>query len=357
MEWPENLKKNIKKCSKCGLCQSVCPIYKITGNECAVSKGKFVMLEGVIKSELKLNKTIDKYLNMCSLCAKCKDFCPSKINPPAIFNNFKYIYAKNSFLHKILFKIQDEKIFNTLLNFTHFFTSKFYHTKSIKNSGKLKLLYFRGCADKINPKNEISLKNLLSKHKNIELIEKDFDCCGVPFLSSGNLERFDRAKARNLEIINSTSHDFVITNCASCEDNLKAYSEKINVISVSKFLTDFKYKFESENKLRVTFHKPCHFHDYENVKKLLLNIKNIEYVEMDDFDECCGFCGEFSLKNWKISKALMKMKAQNAINSKADVILTLCPACETGIKIGGFLLGKNLKIMNITDFLNGLKLI
>lgn len=45
----EDFKEDINKCSKCGLCQSVCPVYKITGNDCAVSRGKFVMLDGVLK--------------------------------------------------------------------------------------------------------------------------------------------------------------------------------------------------------------------------------------------------------------------------------------------------------------------
>ena len=40
----KDFEKEINKCSKCGLCQSSCPVYHATGNECAVSKGKFVLL-------------------------------------------------------------------------------------------------------------------------------------------------------------------------------------------------------------------------------------------------------------------------------------------------------------------------
>ena len=38
--------------------------------------------------------------------------------------------------------------------------------------------------------------------KAFELIEKDFGCCGLPFLSSGNLERFEEAKEHNLKLLN-----------------------------------------------------------------------------------------------------------------------------------------------------------
>ena len=73
-----DFKDEISKCSKCGLCQSVCPIYKLTGNDCAVSRGKFVMLDGVLKGDLKLNKNINKYLDLCLKCDKCSNFCPKK---------------------------------------------------------------------------------------------------------------------------------------------------------------------------------------------------------------------------------------------------------------------------------------
>ena len=76
----EDYAGDINKCSKCGLCQSVCPVYKETGNDCAVSRGKFVMLDGVLKGDLKLNKNINKYLDLCLKCGKCSDFCPSGID-------------------------------------------------------------------------------------------------------------------------------------------------------------------------------------------------------------------------------------------------------------------------------------
>ena len=58
MRYLSDCKEDIHSCSKCGLCQSVCPIYKITGNDCTVSRGHFIMLNGLIKGDLKMSKTI-----------------------------------------------------------------------------------------------------------------------------------------------------------------------------------------------------------------------------------------------------------------------------------------------------------
>ena len=60
MQKLDSFNDDINKCSKCGLCQSVCPVYKVTGNDCAVSRGKFIMLKGILNGDLKLNKIINK---------------------------------------------------------------------------------------------------------------------------------------------------------------------------------------------------------------------------------------------------------------------------------------------------------
>ena len=184
----------IDKCSKCGKCQEVCPIYKLTGNDCAVSRGKFVMLKGVLKGDLKLSKTINKYLDMCLKCGKCKDFCPSDIDVCEIFSTAKSEYVKDTLYGKITRFLQSKKVFNRLI-------SKF--SKKIvplENKGATKLLYFKGCANAIYPKSEIAMKKVLSNF-DVELVEKDFDCCGIPFLSSGNIERYEEAKKYNMRYL------------------------------------------------------------------------------------------------------------------------------------------------------------
>ena len=62
----EEYKDILHKCSKCGLCQNVCPIFKETQNECNLIRGIIIMLRGVIKGELKL-KEVEKYLENISL--------------------------------------------------------------------------------------------------------------------------------------------------------------------------------------------------------------------------------------------------------------------------------------------------
>ena len=88
---------------------------------------------------------------------------------------------------------------------------------------------------------------------------------------------------------------------------------------------------------------------------MLEQSENIEYIEMPDYDECCGFSGQFAITNRKLSKELSRNKIKNALSVKPDVILTACPACllglQQGIMVNGDILKRHPKIMNITDFL------
>lgn len=384
----EDFKEEINKCSKCGLCQSVCPIYKLTGNDCAVSRGKFVMLDGVLKGDLKLNRNINKYLDLCLKCDKCSNFCPSSIDVCKILETAKYNYEKNTLWGKFIFFLESKYVFGNLLKLfkiiinshplrveKQLIASEASNRDVGAEANKLKLLYFKGCVNNIFPQTDKFLHKLFD-NSDVEIIEKDFDCCGLPFLSSGNLERFEEVKKHNLELMNC-DFDYILTDCASCESTLKWYfqptrndvgqesptydlslraNEKSvaipSFISLGELIANQNIKFKFEKPIKVTFHKPCHLENDDFLLKVIENCENVEYVKMKDYDECCGFSGEFAIKNHKISMQISKQKAQNAINTGADYVITTCPACVLGLKQGMLGIKKSPKVLSLSDFLN-----
>lgn len=384
----EDFKEEINKCSKCGLCQSVCPIYKLTGNDCAVSRGKFVMLDGVLKGDLKLNRNINKYLDLCLKCDKCSNFCPSSIDVCKILETAKYNYEKNTLWGKFIFFLESKYVFGNLLKLfkiiinspplreeKQLITSEASNRDVGAKANKLKLLYFKGCVNNIFPQTDKFLHKLFD-NSDVEIIEKDFDCCGLPFLSSGNLERFEEVKKHNLELMNC-DFDYILTDCASCESTLKSYFQSTknddgqenptcdlslrtsernvaipSFISLGKLIANQNIKFKFEKPIKVTFHKPCHLENDDFWLKIIENCENVEYVKMKDYDECCGFSGEFAIKNHKISMQISKQKAQNAINTGSDYVITTCPACVLGLKQGMLGIKKSPKVLSLSDFLN-----
>lgn len=387
-------KEEIHKCSKCGLCQSVCPVYEQTGNDCSVSRGKFIMLNGIIKGDLKLNKNVNKYLDMCLKCNACKDFCPSDIDARKIFLTAKSEYFQACPSSNFIRAFQSKFVFNFVLNMTKIATTvyrffkldklvrKFYpilspkciigkkvilanefislngKEKSEKEKGatpstiqpfnhSTKIIYFKGCVNEyINPRTKNAAEKVLNL-MGIEVLDTKFDCCGVPFLSSGNTKQFVKQAQFHINQI-PDDLDYFVTDCASCQNAFAEYKnyiedekllEKLDriiekSININEFIVKNAKSFEFDEKTTFTFHKPCHLENMDFIQEFLTKSKNVEYIEMNDFDKCCGFSGEFAIKNPKLSEQISAQKAKNAVATNADYILTSCPACVLGLTQG-----------------------
>ena len=90
--------------------------------------------------------------------------------------------------------------------------------------------------------------------------------------------------------------------------------------------------------MKVTYHDSCHLKRSLKVSKeqreLLKNTKGVEFVEMNDCDNCCGFGGSYSLLYPEISAPILEKKIQNIKESGADVVALDCPGCLMQIKGG-----------------------
>ncbi len=337
MKQLKDFKNDIHSCSKCGLCQSVCPVYKVTGNDCTVSRGHFIMLKGLIKGEIKMSKKLNRYLDLCLKCGACSRFCPSGIDVVDIIAAAKAEYFKSSLKQKVLSFIQKRIIFGAFVDFINLFTPK---AKS-KTFDK-KVLYFGGCSAKINGDKAV-VKILNSA--GIEVINPSFSCCGISLFTRGDLEGFNQSIENFVKTLKQYNIKDIVTTCASCEKSLKDYSRWTESEETKNFLKDIKvrniYEYIKENDLklvlkqpaRVTFHKPCNIDNYDDIKWLLNNTENLEYVEMNDYDKCCGLNGISRFSEYKIMTEIFNSKRKNILKTNTKYVLTSCLGCEISLKL------------------------
>lgn len=320
-------KEEIHSCSKCGLCQSVCPIYKITGNDCTVSRGHFIMLKGLIKGDLKMSKTINRYLDLCLKCNACSKFCPSGIDVVDIIASAKAEYFKIDKLEKI-----KSKLLKLGLNSLNILSIFIPHKKSIKSEKKV--IYFGGCGSKLEGNSHI-IKILNSM--NIEVITPKFDCCGFPFFVNGDLDNFKACMDKFYSVLKQYGDYDIVTNCATCEKTLKSYTKwggkEIRVRNIFEYIRENNLKLELKKQVKVTYHKPCTLENFEDVEWILNNTKNLEYIEMNNYDKCCGFEGILNYKEHKTMSHLFKEKRENIKNTKANIVLTSCLACKSALTL------------------------
>ena len=224
----------------------------------------------------------------------------------------------------------------------------------------MKALYFDGCFNKyINPETENAVKSILFGC-DIQLVKKNFECCGVSFLNDGNLAEFQKIIQKNLSVIDC-EYDYILTDCASCQYVLSQYkdfcsdglalevsSKLINVLDLIQNI-----KFSAKSNFNVAIHLPCH--EKFDLKSMVKNISNISFIDVEYYDMCCGFSGTFAVKNNDISVEISKTKAKKYLEQDLDFVLTTCPACVLGLE-QGFIEAqsprmKKPKVMNLIVFL------
>ena len=349
MKQLKDFKEEIHKCSKCGLCQADCPLYKITGNDCTVSRGQFIMLNGVIKGDLKMSAKINRYLDLCLKCGKCSKSCPSGVDVVDVIAAAKHEYYKKHLSQKFIAFIKKYIIFGLVPKFESLFKSN-----SKSKTFEKRVLYFGGCQSKF--RTDKSVVKILNSME-IEVINPVFHCCGISLFVMGDLNGFKDQMKKYIKLLKKYDIKEVVTTCTSCEKTLKSYIRwaddedreflaGIEVKNIFGYLRDKKFKLKKH--LKVTYHKPCSLENWEDVENILKNTENLDYVEMKDYDKCCGLNGLDKFSEYKIFKNIFNEKRRNIIDSGAEIVLSSCLGCDTALKLYSF--GK-YKVDDLIEFL------
>ena len=367
----KDLEEDIEKCVDCGMCQSVCPLFKVTRREPDVARGKIYILKSFSKNILSDVKKIDFNIEKCLLCNSCAEICPRGVNTLEIFLKTRIILKKVvglSYSNKIILRqiLPNHTIFDFLtkiaIKYQKDSSAVSFYAKTKKKSvdinikplqNKKKILFFSGCLiDKLLTNIAKSSINLLKKNGFGVIVLKNQVCCGLPSLAMGDIESFNKLVEKNIQILEKENFDAIITACPTCtytikelwkkfykknkQNQIEAISEKTE--DINKFIfNNLNIKTEKKNrKTLVTYHDPCHLKKslkiYKEPRYLIEKSGKFKIIEMENSDECCGMAGNFSLKFKKISKKIGEKKALNIKNTNAEIVITSCPACILQIK-------------------------
>ena len=207
----------LHSCSKCGLCQKDCPVFIRTKNEKNLARGIIIMLRNVLNGKLKLNR-IAKHLDNCIGCQKCKNICPSDIDMSEIAICVKKEYFEKNKLKSFFIRLWQSTFISDLhLNFKLFVRNLF-----IKKSKKYenKIYFFAGCKTTAKDINKITEK-FNYKGKEVVLLN-NIVCCGIPYLKSGNINKFYEIAQKNTAKIKNC--DEIYFYCEKCINIFELYN-------------------------------------------------------------------------------------------------------------------------------------
>jgi heterodisulfide reductase subunit D len=220
--------------------------------------------------------------------------------------------------------------------------------------GKAKVVYFVGCNtayfSMAHPIAQSLAQILDFMRIDFAVLDGEEWCCGFPLLVAGNYDRVREFILHNIEKVRGFGADTVLVNCPGCyrvwNEEYKKIIQKehgLEVIHISQFLAgairDGRIPLK-EMRERVTYHDPCDLGRnagvYDEPRYVIENIPGISFVELEDsrnYSMCCGAGGDLLAVNLKLSQGVAKKRAQQVLETGADILVTSCPSC---IKILGF---------------------
>ncbi len=261
------LDDRITACMKCGMCQSVCPMFGASGKEADVARGKLFLINNMAHELLKDPEALADKLGRCLLCGSCQAACPPGVKIMEVFMEARELVNAYIGLHpvkKMVFRTLLAKpgLFNfamrvgapmqglifrktgdaqgtvcaPMLNFMlgdrhirplakkplHAVYGALDEPRPSRSEGGLKVAFYPGClGDKMYTDMAEACLKVLRHHKVAVFMPVGLACCGIPALSSGDAEGMIKQMKVNLEVLGKGDFEYLLSPCASCTSTIK----------------------------------------------------------------------------------------------------------------------------------------
>lgn len=212
----------------------------------------------------------------------------------------------------------------------------------------MRIALFATCiVDAMYPKVALATVRILERLGHEVVFPQGQGCCSQMHINSGYFEDAVPVIRNHVRAFTSTDYDVAVAPSGSCVASLghqqplvarqcgdAALAEDAamvaeNTYELSELLVDVLGVTDSSAQLGswfphpVTYHPSCHGMRLlglgDRQKDLVRSVEEIEFHELPDAEECCGFGGTFSFKNPDVSGAMADAKLRNIVDSGASL--------------------------------------
>jgi len=235
---------------------------------------------------------------------------------------------------------------------------------------KAPVMYFAGCTASFVEKDMAQAAVKLLRDAGVEFtyMGKDESCCGLPMLVAGKWDEFADVVRHNISEAKKRGAKTVITSCPACwlswHTYYKEWAKKLGIdydIEVKHYSEVLAPKAKemgfSEVRERVTFHDSFHIGRaggvYEEPRQLLRAVPGLDFQEMRHNREkglCCGSVLTL-ISDPPVAAEVGKERLDEALEVKAERVLTLCPCCRFQLSVSAKKKGIPVEITDLATFL------
>lgn len=252
-------------CNRCGMCQAVCPLFRETGREGDVARGKIALLIGLRQELLNNPGRVMDRLDRCLLCNACGRTCSRKLDLSTLFLKARLIltdYQGLPFFKKLIFRVllRHPLLFDRvaflvselqgwiperwktkgsmlLARILPLFKNRSVPQVALRSFRQMAketggspvplagssrtVVFFTGCLiDKMLPEVGKACVQVLNRvGVTVRFIDQEV-CCGIPALASGDRLGFESLAKHNLVQMSGMESEAIVTACATCTTTL-----------------------------------------------------------------------------------------------------------------------------------------
>ncbi|MEE8471887.1 MAG: (Fe-S)-binding protein [Dehalococcoidia bacterium] len=391
-------------CTRCGLCLSVCPTYREEALEPLAPRGRVALVRHLTQGGLSPSRRLARYIDSCLGCLACTEVCPSGVEVEKLIRGARarvQVGRRGSLKRRLVEHVLPTRrgqeiaglplrlfrrsgmarllppplrIIDDLPPLSRPLRRRLPRVVEAGKGRKRRVGYFLSCAQNlIYPDTARAALDVLARGSCEVVVPRGVECCGMPFMASGHIERARDLARRNLDAFAGSGAEAVITDCATCGSFLRGYDELLGndpqyagearsfsrkVRDISQFLVQDLEPVGGlrESPVRVTYHDPCHLVRGQGVSReprdILRLIPGLELVEMENADWCCGGAGTYVLDHYELSQGVLARKVASIAATGAEIVATGCPSCRLQIGRGLRAAGIRAEVVHPVELLH-----
>lgn len=277
--------REIEKCSMCGKCHYVCPVWCITLNEAVSARGHLQLIgefmgDGGSLAGARPSAAFRDYLDCCLRCYRCLVICPSDVRTVPVFETAKIEVGRRGGISPLLtlafrYVWPSKRLMNFLARAAAFaqralaavvpflsarsktvgglggdrfltlgkyvlpmlapapFSSRIRRIRDeiarmppySRNGGpakRVRVVYLPDCMmDYLYPSVPESVLEVLTRMGIEVVIPPEISCCGAPPLGSGDIAAFKNMAGHNLKVWGAVDFDYLVFSNATCAKTVK----------------------------------------------------------------------------------------------------------------------------------------
>ena len=406
----------IAQCNRCGFCQAGCPVFRTTGSEHSLGRGRQAVARALILGHMELTPEVAHALEDCLLCRGCTAHCFPAIKTDETVLAIRHAYIKRhgqprwqSFLFREI--LAHSKRLETAGRMA-LWAKRHGLTKLAEKSGMLRLVdprfqkvdqvlpamggkgflrgnqaqvpqprevkhrigYFASCGMSFEfPEAVAATLRVLARNGCATTI-MDNTCCGRPAHSYGDLDTAKDIARKNIDrmSIEAEGLEAIVSDCGSCSTHLKdygamlkddpAYRDKAAALSqkirsFSEYLAAIGIEAPGALAGTVTYHDPCHLSNRfakitAQPRKLLKSVPGLTFKELPESDWCCGAAGSYTFLHHEEASGVLDRKMNNVKKTGAATLVTECPSCMMHLGYGARKNGLELEVRHVSQVLD-----